>query len=258
MLEKHINTDCIVPSVSGRLGNNMFMIAHAYAKALEQNRQLVVPKNQIESIYHKSMFRKVDFYVDWPVQTEESSVYAGYFQSERYFENHSEAVKSLFSPTTDFLEKAYAKYPFLRSKGTTAIHVRRGDYLHYRSYHPIVSKEYVEEALKLINDIDNILVFGDDREWCINNFSHLPSVHFISGNDAYEDIWLMSLCDNFIIPNSSFSWWGAYLSRNKSKIVVAPETWYGPDGPNDWEEIYCKGWTKLPTYYKDGYIYPKL
>lgn len=258
MLDKHINPHYIVPSVSGRLGNNMFMIANAYARALEQNRQLVIPKNQVEPVYHNTIFRKVDFYVDWPHQTEHSSVYAGYFQSERYFEKYSEAVKSLFSPTTEFLDKAYSKYPFLYSKGTTAIHVRRGDYLHYKSYHPVVTREYIEMGLELIDDTSNILVFGDDENWCMNNFSHLPSVHFVNNNVAYEDVWLMSLCDNFVISNSSFSWWGAYLSRNNKKMVVAPETWYGPDGPSDWEEIYCNEWTKLPTYYKDGCIYPKL
>ena len=49
----------------------------------------------------------------------------------------------------------------------------------------------------------------------------------------------------------------AYLSRNPSKRVISPETWFGPEGPNQWSEMYCKDWIILPTYYNKGYILPK-
>jgi hypothetical protein len=257
-MKKHINPDSIVPSISGRLGNNMFMIAHAYAKAIEHNRQLVVPKDQVSHMkdFSTNIFRKIDLYLDMPHQTEYNTVFGGYFQSETYFKKYSETIKHLYSPTLEFLEKAYTKYSFL-DKPTTCIHVRRGDYLHYNSYHPVITREYIDEAIKKIDDTNAYLVFGDDRNWCIENLSHLPSVHFIQ-EPTHEEMWLMSLCDNFVLSNSSFGWWGAYLSRNKNKIVVVPETWYGPNGPINWEEIYCEEWIKLPTYYENGFIYPKL
>ena len=65
------------------------------------------------------------------------------------------------------------------------------------------------------------------------------------------------MCHNFIISNSSFSWWGAYLSRRKNKIVISPETWFGPEGPKIWDDIYANGWIILPTYFDNGFIYPK-
>ena len=51
----------------------------------------------------------------------------------------------------------------------------------------------------------------------------------------------MSLCSDFIIANSSYSWWGAWLSS--SKQVIAPKNWFGaPLGGNDLSDLYCEGW----------------
>ena len=43
----------------------------------------------------------------------------------------------------------------------------------------------------------------------------------------YHDLYLMSQCSDFIIANSSFSWWGAWLA-NKGE-VIAPKKWFGPN-----------------------------
>jgi hypothetical protein len=261
MLNKVVDKNCITPSIGGGLGNNMFMIAHAYAEAIEQNKQLVIPKKQLGHMddYKNNIFRKLDFYIDSPdeIINGVSTLYSGYFQSEKYFEKYTEAIKQLFSPTREFIEYAFKKYPFLNEPTKNiAISIRRGDYLIYTDYHPVVTKEYVDAALKKIPEASsNYIVFSDDLKWCRENLQYSP-IYFIEA-PFYEQLWLMSLCDNFVISNSSFSWWGAYLSRNKDKIVIAPETWLGPKGPANYNDIYCKNWVVLPTYFKDGYIFPK-
>ena len=62
------------------------------------------------------------------------------------------------------------------------------------------------------------------------------------GNSGYVDMCLMTLCSGHIIANSSFSWWGAWLSD--SKQVIAPSQWFtGSNNDNiDTKDIYCDGW----------------
>jgi len=254
-----INKDFIMPSLAGRLGNNLFMIANAYARALDENRQLIVPANQVGHMgdFVDNIFRKLDLYIGHPneVKSDEATVYGGYFQSESYFENYSEAVKSLFSPTKEFIDRIRTEIPVIFNTEVTVINVRRGDYLHYPNYHPVVAPEYIQKALTLVPS-KQYLIASDDVPWCKENLN-ISNAIYLEGWKVHEQLWIMAMCHHFIISNSSFSWWAAYLSRYSDKIVIAPETWFGPEGPETWVDMYCKDWTILPTYFSNGLIQPK-
>lgn len=254
--------DFVLPIVAGRLGNNLFMVANALDKALTYSKQLYLCKRHFPEEYQKGIFKDFTFIDDYEENRnynlsvpsdDKHTLYTGYFQSEKYFVNNKDRIIKAFGPDDISITNYYLKYPFLLNGLTTAIHVRRGDYVHLNNIHPCLSKEYINHAVSLLES-DHYIIFSDDVEWCKKSLD-LPNAIY-PDCQSYECIWLMSLCHNFIISNSSFSWWGAYLSKHVDKKVIAPEIWYGPDGPKNWEEIYCKDWHILKSYYKDGYIYP--
>ena len=266
----------ITSRLQGRTGNMMFQIAHAYAKSLEFNRQFVVPKSESSSGHlENTLFRKLDFNINlsnqvdntktvWVSFTYENvepsqdspTAYAGWFQSEKFFKNYSEVIKDLYSPTKDFVIRATTEFPFLKNSTVGAINVRRGDYLTQPRRHPVVTLDYINEAYKHLPNCDKIIVLSDDISWCRENIN-LPNLVFVENYRDCEALWLLSLCDHFIISNSSFSWWGAYLSRTDNKIVISPETWFGPDVNEDPRDIWCDDWIKIPTEWKDGFIHLK-
>ena len=66
--------------------------------------------------------------------------------------------------------------------------------------------------------------------------------HRLKNSSDIQDLYSLSQCDSVIIANSSFSWWGSYLGKEK-ETVIAPARWFGKDGFQDFEDIYNKNWT---------------
>lgn len=257
-----------MPLIGGRLGNNLFMIAHALAKGFDYNKQVVVYKPHV--IYHgndysKNIFRDLEFTDHYEdnrnynleiPSDDKPTFYFGYYQSETYFEKYSEVIKRLFGPPIEFVERITNELPFLHKKIVTLINVRRGDYLHSPNYHPVVTPEYIYKAIEKIPDTEMFLIASDDIEWCKQNI-HLPNMFFLEGYKPEEQLWILSMCQNFVLSNSSFSWWAAYLCKNPNKIVIAPDTWFGPEFLGNYNNMYCKDWIKLSTQFNKGLILPQ-
>ena len=85
------------------------------------------------------------------------------------------------------------------------------------------------------------LIFSNDIEWCKKNFIGNQFI-FIEGEKDYIDLWLMSLCKNNIIANSSFSWWGAWLNTNSDKKVITPKNWFGPAINHSTQDLIPEKW----------------
>jgi len=263
----------IAPRLQGRTGNVMFQIANAYAKSLEYSIPLIVPSEESavdhlsQNILRNFKFEKIDYNILDNYKTIESTFhyqdleapsydkptrYVGWFQSEKYFKKYYENIRNAYYPTDEFINKIHNDFNYI-DDDVCAINVRRGDYLHFPTRHPVVTKDYIIESLKLVPKCKKYFILSDDILWCKENLKIDNSI-FIENYWDWKGLWLMSQCTYFIISNSTYSWWGAYLSKKPNKKVIAPSTWFGPDIPEKIDDIYCDGWIKVDTKYSDGKI----
>lgn len=269
-----LTSNYITSRLQGRTGNMMFQLAHGFAKSLEYNRQFVAPYGESSSKHlEKNLFRKLDFNIFQTPPNNSSkhvfgsfhfeelkpdettpTVFWGWYQTEKYFIKYKEVIKDLFSPTMEFIDRATKEFPFLKDSVVGAINVRRGDYLTQPRRHPVVTIDYINEAYKHLPYCDKILILSDDINWCKENIK-LPNTVFIENYVDCDGLWLLSLCDHFIISNSSYSWWGAYLSRTDNKKIISPDTWFGPDVVDNPKDVWCEDWIKIPTKWVDGFIH---
>ena len=166
----------------------------------------------------------------------------GYWQSEKYFKEIEHIIREDFKPNDEVVEKL-KKTSLIETK-TVSLHVRRGDYINLNEYHPIQTIEYYKNAVELIGDYDHIFVFSDDIEWCKKNLN-FDNMVFMEGFTDIEDMYLMSMCKNNIIANSTFSWWGAWLNKNSDKKVIAPKKWFGEKVNLNDSDIIPTDWIKI-------------
>jgi hypothetical protein len=125
-----------------------------------------------------------------------------------------------------------------------SLHVRRTDYVTSNGYHPVQSIEYYKNAIDIIGDYDYIFVFSDDIQWCKDNLKFKNMV-FMEGFSDIEDLHIMSLCQNNIIANSSFSWWGAWLNIHPEKKIIAPTNWFGEQANLNTSDMIPSDWIKI-------------
>ena len=169
----------------------------------------------------------------------------GYFQTEKYFKNIEQEIRDDFTFNHEILNPCKEMISSLDNP--VSLHIRRTDYLTNSANHFNLPIEYYENALKNFGNDRNVIVFSDDPKWCKQQEIFSDDRFMISENtDNRVDLCLMSLCDDFIIANSSFSWWGAWLSSNKTKKVFAPSKWFGPNNSHlDTKDLLPSEWTVL-------------
>tara|TARA_Y100000310_G_scaffold121477_1_gene120257 strand:+ start:3808 stop:4608 length:801 start_codon:yes stop_codon:yes gene_type:complete len=257
---------------NGRIGNQMFQYATLFA--LGKNRQIDIGipstatevfKDTSRSLSITEAFpnlsaKKIDNIEAEGQYQEESFLFSpnlfllmdncdihGYFQSPFYFSKFQEELREEFQFSKNIDSIAQEKIDDIRSPDSLvcALHFRRSDYLEFPNFHTNLEAEYYNHAVSIMLDKFpdiKFVAFSDDAEWLQETLP--PDILPSTGENQFEDMCMMTKCDAHIIANSSFSWWAAWLSTS-TNLVIAPQRWFGPEGPKDWSTIYPPGWGLL-------------
>ncbi|WP_198935445.1 alpha-1,2-fucosyltransferase [Chlorobium sp. KB01] len=153
----------------------------------------------------------------------------GYWQSEEYFGDVKSTIRSdlQIKPPDDPVNLDMARK--INAHEAVAVHVRFFEDPGVNGNDNVFMGYYgraVAEMEKRVSDA-HYFVFSDKPEAARMKIP-LPDdritivAHNKGDENAYADLWLMSRCSNFVIANSTFSWWGAWLSDNPNALVIAP------------------------------------
>jgi hypothetical protein len=72
--------------------------------------------------------------------------------------------------------------------------------------------------------IHKFTVFTNDRNYCASQ-KYLDDIRYtIVDENELDTLYLMTQCKAGITANSSFSWWGAYLNRDRP--ICMPSKWF--------------------------------
>ncbi len=250
------NRPLVTVEFQGQFGNQLFQAAAGISYALDNNCKFVLPKRYLktENFRIKSTCKNVFSLLPFEKKIDDLENYyeepfpfkyrkipfnngstkiKGYFQSEKFFQNYKDLIIELFSPSSkieNYLRKKHKD--ILSHPNIVGIHIRTfyRDYLgqgekFYKSYFP-PDIEYIEKAIELFDKDSIFVVCSDHIDWCKKNLKHIDkNFVFIENQPKHLDFYLLSLCDHMITSNSSFSWWAAYLIKNKDKIIVARDPW---------------------------------
>lgn len=242
----------------GRLGNQLFQYSTLFSISFLRGIEIGIPQNQkISEVFDLQSAKEIpqDFEPKF-IASESSFAFdpnaflisdgvdiRGYFQSGHYFNHCQEALRKELKFHPEIEGKAI---DFLKSRSSVqlcSLHIRRGDYTNLSNYHKNLETEYYQAACNVVkSNVPNakFLVFSDDPVWCKSVFTDTANFEIVEIGDDAVELCVMSKLPMHIIANSSFSWWGAWLSA--SQAVVAPKEWFAEQGPKDWSSVYEPGW----------------
>ena len=175
-----------------------------------------------------------------------TTYFDGFAQSENYFSDIEEIIKSTFKITApiDIINQSLIN-EVMTSNNPIAVHFRWYDQDNLSSSNNIPFDYYKLAVNLILSKVDNphFFIFSDRPDFVKNKLDALLSksnVTYVSNNSSddmvYADFWLMSKCKHFIAANSTFSWWAAWLGEKKGhSIIITPKISIDPDrNPTAW------------------------
>jgi hypothetical protein len=273
----------ILNDAEGRFGNQLFRIGTMIAQSYEKGIPFLIPNEwkhlnvfpnlkdhahdyhdisfKITASHHESCFG----YHNIPSTSGILNI-TGYFQSWLFLKNYEQQVKKHMAVDNEIISRVKKRLPSDGEK--LCIHIRWGDpydrsvgggHKGIEDRHPVMSIEYYERSIDYIlskRKIDEFVIFTDNndtKEYIEGKFDRygVKTTYFDYSDNYIDDFVAQTLCDHFIIANSTFSWWSAFLGGNENSIVCSPteNEWFGPTYshfstrgllPNYWVQITQK------------------
>jgi hypothetical protein len=270
----------ITTMLQGGMSNQQFQYAMGYARAkdlgVELELDITLLQNDRMRKYSMGLWagvkenltfgkrstvneRQMPYDIDLVTDIKDGDVLRGYFQDERYFKQYRKELLEIFRPKQMLSDRGFETVKKIYQKGhqSTFLTVRRTDYLN-SDYHGVLDMAYYLEACRIVAEHvpPYFFVFSDEPEWCKKNFQIPYPFEVVGTYDQTnhdhlgredEDLWLMSRCKNAVLANSSFSFWGAWMSPydTENRMVVGPKKWFANAPGVDSSEVIPKRWTAI-------------
>ena len=252
-------------SLKGRTGNQLFQFAYAYLLSKKRNTRILVKPTsyfgyRLEmfslplflDVLPKGIFVRLQrllfkLFATHSYITENSCFYRfqlpdcsgnvevdGFFQDGSALSKHRNELLRVFTIKRKYTTRFQRKYEQLLNKKNLVLNIRMADDYKVAYFDEIQSKGLlpVEWYLSILETIDfssfdNLIVVSDSiaEAKTIQALEKYNPV-FIE-DDMYTDFLFLTHADCLIIPNSSFSWWGAFLNQRPGRKIYAPKNWVG-------------------------------
>jgi hypothetical protein len=226
-----------------RIGNFLFKYASLLGFSKKYNTELFLPNHYMFDYFkHKPNF---DNGIEFDLEIQERILsydedhwnqyskdfvnkkvnfsLGSFLQSAKYWEDNFLYVAKMMEFDNALINKVKETYKIPLSKKTIGISIRRGHFINHNQYYQLNEEFFLYSLDKYFPDWEdyNLIFFSDDYNWIRETFKG-DTVYYSDGNfvnqdyhnNPMEQLMYGSLCDNFIISNSTFSWWLAYLSTN--------------------------------------------
>lgn len=218
----------------GNLGNQLFQIASTIGLAVTNQHEFSFLnwkyqnsfKNRLPLLLSDST-KFIDFEEQcyhhhlWNFEKENYDL-SGWLQTEKYFDK--ELTKYYFEFSDSLVDKISKLYSKAFEKRTILISIRRGDFVNHKDYFQLPIKYYLNSVIRFFPEWEsyNLIVLSDDINYCKFHFSFLKNVFFGEGLNEIEQLCLGTMCNDFIISNSTFSWWTAWLGEKSDSKIIRP------------------------------------
>jgi hypothetical protein len=241
----------------GNLGNQLFQIASTIGLGVKNNIDFKFLNWKYQA-YFKNQLPVLDLLPPDLIALEEKKYNyyernlenknydsLGWLQTEKYFDQ--KLTKHYFEFSDVLKDKIKDLYSEAFKKKTILISIRRGDFVDHPDYFQLPVNYYLNSLIRFFPDwkSHNLVVLSDDIGYCKFHFSFLDNVFFGEALNDVEQLCLGSMCDDFIISNSTFSWWSAWLGEKEHSKIIRPLKNF--DGPKSIElndkDYFPERWT---------------